>query len=98
MFGVDLETMVSYYGMDMETFESGLMTDYEAYCKQNAVALAIAEAENLTVEETDKEEMATYFGYESVDAMIEENGEDEVNNRILMDKAVNFVVEHAVEE
>ena len=30
--------------------------------------------------------------------MIEENGEDEVNNRILMDKAVNFVVEHAVEE
>ncbi len=98
MFGVDLETMVSYYGMDMETFESGLMTDSEAYCKQNAVALAIAEAENLTVEETDKEEMATYFGYESVDAMIEENGEDEVNNRILMDKAVNFVVEHAVEE
>lgn len=98
MFGLDLETLVSYYGMDMESFEAELLDMAEEGCKQNAVVKAIAEAENLTVEEADMEQLAKDYGYESKEAMVEDAGQDIVNSHILMDKVVNLIVENAVIE
>lgn len=97
MFGMDLETWVSYYGIDMETFESDLRTEAAEACKSNAVIMAVAEAENITVEDGDREQLAADYGYPDVDTMIEDAGEDAVDERILMEKAIQFIADNAVE-
>lgn len=98
MFGLDLATLVSYYGMDMETFEAELMEVAKEGCKQNAVVKAIAQAEMIVVEEDDLAELAENFGYEDTASMIENAGEDVVNNYALMEKVVMFLADNAVEE
>lgn len=98
MFGMDLETMVSYYGMDLEGFEKEILESARLTCKQNAVVRAIAAAERITVEEKDREEMAKNFGYDTVEALTESAGEDVVNDYILTEKVVQLIVDNAVEE
>ena len=98
MFGLELELLVGYYGMDMETFETELMEIAREGCKQNAVVQAIAGAENITVEESDLEQLAADFGYEDTASMIENAGEDTVNNYALTEKVVAFLAENAVAE
>lgn len=97
MFGVDLETWVGYYGTDMETFEKDLREQAAEICKRNAVIMAVAEAENITVEDEDREQLAADYGYPDVDTMIGDAGEDAVNERILVEKAVKFIADNAVE-
>lgn len=98
MFGMDLETLVSYYGMDLESFESELMELAKEICKQNAVVRAIAEAENLTVEDSDREALAEEFGYPDVATMIVNAGADNVDNYVLTEKVVQLIADNAVEE
>ena len=98
MFGIDLDTLVSYYGMDLESFESELMELAKEICKQKAVVKAIAEAENITVEDSDREALAEEFGYPDVDTMIENAGADNVDNYIQTEKVVQFIADNAVEE
>lgn len=97
-FGIDLETMVGYYGMDLESFKAQLMTQAEEATKQNAVVREIASKEGITAEDADREAMAESFGYEDVDALIEDGGEDMVESYILMEKVLDFLVANAVAE
>ena len=97
-FGIELETMISYYGMDLATFEAQLKSQAEAATKQDAVAREIASKEGITVEDADREAMAEDFGYESVDAMIEDGGADMVDSYILMEKVLDLLVANAVAE
>lgn len=98
MFGLDLETMMSYYGMDLESFENELMEISRDGCKQNIVVNAIAEAENIVVEDQELQDMAAAFGYENVDDMTENAGLDTVKNYILTEKVVALIAENAVAE
>ncbi len=98
MYGMDMETMVGYMGMDLESFETEMKEMSREGCKQTAVVNAIAEAEKLTVEEDDREVLAQDFGYEDVASMIENVGEDTVNNYILTEKVVQFIADNAVAE
>lgn len=98
MYGMDLETMLSFYGMDMESFEASLRDAAEEGSRQNAVVHAIAKAERITVTEEDLVQLAEDFGYESKEAMIEQAGEDTVDNYVLTEKVVDFIAENAVEE
>ncbi len=98
MYGMDMETMVGYMGMDMESFENDLKEMSREGCKQTAVVNAIAAAENLTVEDKDKETLAADFGYADVASMIINVGEDTVNNYILTEKVVQFIADNAVAE
>ncbi len=97
MFGMDLETWLGYYGTDMETFESDLREQAEEVCKSNAVIMAIAQAENITVEDEDREQLAADYGYPDVETMIGDAGEDAVNERILGEKVIQFIADNAVE-
>ena len=97
-FGMDLETMVGYYGMDLDTFKTQLSDMAAEVAKQNAVIKAIADAENITIEDTEKESMAEEFGYESVDAMVENAGQETVDNYILANKVIDFLTDNAVAE
>lgn len=98
MYGMDMETMVGYMGMDLESFENEIREMSREGCKQTAVVNAIAAAENLTVEAADKETLAADFGYEDVASMIVNVGEDTVNNYILTEKVVQFIADNAVAE
>ncbi|MEG0368848.1 MAG: trigger factor [Hungatella sp.] len=95
--GLDLETMVSYYGMDLPAFKEQLKTMAEEATKQNAVAKAIADAEGFKVEEADKTALAEQFQYADVAAMVEQVGQTAVENYILTEKVVNFIADNAVE-
>ena len=97
-FGIDLETLAGFYGMDMEAFETQLKNSSLEVAKQNAVIFAIAEAENITVEEADKKELAEEFGFESWEEMSEAVGEEAMNNYILPDKVLTFLADNAVEK
>ncbi len=96
--GIDLETLVGYYGMEMDAFKEQLMTQAEEATKQDAVVRAIAAQEGITVADADREAMAEDFGYEDVDALVADGGEDMVESYILMEKVLDFVTENAVAE
>ena len=70
----------------------------EEMTKQNAVIRAIAGAEMITVEDGEKESMAEEFGYDSVDAMVENAGQETVENYILANKVIDFLTDNAVAE
>lgn len=95
--GIDLETMVSYYGSDLDTFKSQLRAMAEEASRQNLVVKAIAEAEGIAVAEEDKDALAVDFGYTDKDNMIEQVGDNIVNNYILTEKVVTFIADNAVE-
>lgn len=96
-YGMDMEKMVSLYGMELEAFQSQLMVQAEEAAKQEAVVNAIADAEKITVSDEDRQALAEEFGFESVDAMNEQTGEDTANEYILSRKVIDFLVENAVE-
>lgn len=97
-FGMDVETMVGYFGMDLETFQNELRAESVLAAERQAVIDAIASKENIKIEDADLEKLAEDFGYDSVDEMIEDAGENTVNIYILTDKVVAFLVENAVAE
>lgn len=97
-FGIDLETMVGYYGMDLAAFEAQLRSQAEEAVQQETVARAIAAEENITAEDADREALAEEFGYETVEAMEQDAGADMVESYILMDKVLDFLVANAVAE
>lgn len=97
-YGLDLETLVSYYGMDLESFKADLNEMAKEAVKQNYIIQAIADAEGITIEDGDREDLAAMFGYESVDVMIEATSEQIVDNYIRAEKVVEFLAENAVEE
>lgn len=96
--GMELETLVGFYGMDMEGFEKQLRSTAEEVARQNAVINAIAAAENLAVEASDREAMAEDFGFESAEDMIQAVGQETVDNYILPDKVLTFLADNAIEE
>ena len=99
MYGVDTETVISsFFGMETEEFEEWLMEMAKEECRMRAVINAIAEAENLTVEDADMQEVALSNGYDNVADLIENYSEDIVHESALRMKVVNFIVDNAVAE
>ncbi len=98
LYEIDMETLISYYGMDQAAFEEQLRTQAEEATKQEALVREIASKEKITVEDADREALAEEYGYESVEEMEEDAGEDMVETVILMDKVLDFLVANAVAE
>ena len=96
--GIDLETMASYYGMDLASFEEELKLQAEEATKQDAVVRAIAAKENIPVTDEDREALATQYGYETVEAMDTAVGTDMVESYILTQKVLDLLAENAVAE
>lgn len=99
--GMDYATFKSlYFGMDEETFTKELAAAAELQVKQKYVLEAIADKENLSFTEEEYQtklaEYATSYGAESPEAFEEENGKDKVEQSILSEKALQFVVDNAV--
>lgn len=95
--GIDLETMVGFYGTNLEDFKSELKGIARESATQSVVVKAIAEKEGFAVTDEELVELAEGFGYESKDNMFELVGENTAVNFVLTEKVVAFILENAVE-
>lgn len=96
MYGMDMEELVSLYGIDLETFQSQLMLQAEEAAKQTAVVQAIAAAENISVNDEDRQALVDEFGFESIEDMNEKTDEELADEYLLSQKVIDFLVENAV--
>lgn len=94
-YGIDLGTMLSYYGMSLEDF----IDYYEEYAlesvKQRLLLQKVAQEEGLSVTEEDVKAFAESNGYD-VDALKESVGEKLLNELVLEDLANKVLVDNAV--
>lgn len=100
----------NYYGVDLETYVASAlgmsMEDYEANCRESAVfqiqqtlvKKAVAEAESLEITDEDYnervQEYMAYYGYTDVTEFETAVGVDSIKEQVLLDKAVEFIVEN----
>lgn len=93
--GVEMdEFMTTYFGMSVEDYAKQV-TEEEMIFK------LIVEDAGLTVSDDELQEkaaeLATTYGYDSADALIEAYGEDELKDSILWDVMMDYLSENAVE-
>lgn len=107
------KTLAEYYQMEYadfltqlktteETFREDLKEVAELAVKEKLVALAIIEAEELTMSDEEYEEkIAEYvenYGFETKEEMLEAVTEEALTEQMLMEKARQFVIDSAVEK
>ncbi len=95
MYGMDLATYVSMYGMTEEQFKEELKTAAEEAVKQQLLIEAVAESENLQVEDADREVIAADMGAE-VQALVDSYGQETVDETAMMYKVIKFIRDNAV--
>ena len=83
---------------DMDSFQSELMELSKEIARQNLVIDAIAEKENIAVEDSDRETMAVEFGFASAEEMLQAVGQEAVDGYLLPNKVMDFLADNAVEE
>lgn len=93
-YGIDIGTMLSYYGASLEEFIESYSSYAEESVKQRLVLQEIAKKENITVTDADVEEFADSYGY-SVENLKATVGEELTNQLVLEDKANKFIVDNA---
>lgn len=93
MYGLDYETVIALSGItDEQVREEGLVM-----AKQLAVLEEIAKQENITIDDDDILALVKSIGYNSKEMLLAMGGvtEDELEETVLMRKALDFVVENA---
>ena len=99
-YGTDLSTLLTQLGSSEETFEAD-MTDYaQMAVGEKLVAIAIAEAENITVSDEEynakiDEYLATYAQYETKEQIEEIIEPNNLREQLLMEKVMKFVKDSA---
>ena len=100
------ENMFSYYGFTMESyaqmsgmtedeFKAQLRDDCENGIKQQLMIDAIAEKEGLTVDDTDRENIAEQYGTD-LQTLQDTYGADAIDERAMIYKVVEFIADNAV--
>lgn len=102
MYGVDLETYITAFGVTMDEFEEQCR-EIAIYRIQSPLVLtAIAEKEGIemTDEEyqTRAEEYMNYYGYDTVEALEEAYTKETVSSQVYSDMALELLVANAVAE
>ena len=95
MYGIELEDMVTgLYGTTMEQFESDLRENAELTVKQQLLTDAIAEAENLTLDDDDRQKVADMNNMD-LDTMISTYGQEAVDKSAMLYKVVLLIKDNA---
>jgi trigger factor len=100
--GVDIDTYLSNYGYDLDSFKDNIKTSVETYIREKMIVVAIADAEGITVTDeevdqkvqellkqtglTDKETLSQQYGFKDEDYYYE----------VLYSKIYDFIYENAV--
>lgn len=96
-YGVDLGTYSSMLGMTEEEFKARIREDAKDTVRQQLVLKEIAAQENITATDEEKEELARYYGYENVEAMLKNVNitQELIDDTALMQKVLEFLAENA---
>ena len=100
-YGMDLTTYIqNAYNMDEETYTGIVRGNAQNMAEQYIMFQAIADMEglNMTDEEinTASEEWASDYGYESVDALLDQIDKESLGEYFMAEKVVEFLLENAV--
>lgn len=95
-YGLDAETYTNtFFGMDSETYINNYATELT---KQDITLQAIANQEDLNVSDKELkstlEQYAKETGADSVEAYLGDNSAEEYRNAIMMEKVMNYLMEH----
>lgn len=95
MYGMDLENFITTaYGVAMDQFESDLRDQAELTVKQQLLTDAIAEAENLTLDDDDRQKVADMNNMD-LDTMISTYGQEAVDKSAMLYKVVLLIKDNA---
>lgn len=94
-YGMTLENYASMYGMSEDDFKAEIRTAAENAIKQQLLVKAIAEKENMQVEDADRQFLADQYGM-TIDKLKETYGEEAVDETAMMYKVVGFIKDNAV--
>lgn len=98
-YGMTTDQLVSQGQIDEAQFDEGMNQQAIGMIKSRLMVEAIAAEENFKVTDEDIENLADEFEvYADAQDMLEKVGEDTVNEYILQDKVIEFIVENAVVE
>lgn len=100
-FGMDYATFLSTSGMTEEQFDKEALGYAETMAEQEMVLNAIIKAENLELSDEEYEEgvnkLTQDYGYASKEEFLAIAEEEQVRETLLWQKAVNFILDAAVE-
>lgn len=94
MYGITLENYVTMFGMTEDQFKEELKEMAELTVKQQLVIRAVAEAEQLEVDDADRQYVADQFGMD-LEVMKESYGDD-LDESAMAYKVISFIKDNAV--
>lgn len=96
-YGMDLKSYAGMLGMTEDDFKAQVREMAKEMAKQELVLKEIARAENITVDDAEKEQMAKDYGYENVEAMLKNVNitQEMIDDTALMQKTLEFLAENA---
>ncbi|MFA9463646.1 MAG: trigger factor [Velocimicrobium sp.] len=99
-YGMDLDTILSYYGTTQDTFNDDMLDTAKNIVAEKMVALAIANTENVKITDdlynAKLDEYVSSYGYDDVDALKAAVSEDEINQQIYIELGKQVVIDNAV--
>lgn len=100
-YGTDLSTYIqNYYGMEEEDYKERLKENAQAIAQRYVMFYAIADAEGIDFTDEEKaeimKELASSYGLESVDELKKDIDDETMNEYILAEKVVEFLVDNAI--
>ncbi len=101
MYGLDMDTFVTVFlGVSYEEFLEMAEKDGEYAVRQNLILEAVQEAEKLELTEQEYTDgLAAYaadYGYDSPEEFEEAAGKNEIQESLLRDKVLEFIIDSAV--
>lgn len=95
--GMDLASYAGMYGMTEDEFKAQIRESARVMAEQELLLKTIAEKENITVTDEDKEQLAKDYGSESVEEMLKNVNitQEMVDDTALMQKTLAFLAENA---
>ena len=97
--GMEMADFLESQGMTQDDFDSQCQEYAEAKVEQNLIVQAIMEAEGLSLDDKEsqdlKDQLAEEYGFASVDEMIEMYGEQEVNESLALMRVEKFIVDNS---
>lgn len=98
IYGVEIEMYAAMYGASsVDDFEEMVKEDVSNGIKLELMMNAVADAEGITLTDQDYADLAESNGAESVDDLVEQYGQDMVDEAALQIKVMNFLTDNAVE-
>ncbi|MGN0383119.1 MAG: FKBP-type peptidyl-prolyl cis-trans isomerase [Eubacterium sp.] len=97
-YGVDLDTYLGAVGYDRDDWDADVLEYAKSTIKEKMIVRAIADAENLNPDKKTYEKYATIYmheySYDSIDALEEAMGEDEVEYAVIYVIVQDFLCEN----